>query len=410
MASRHKSLSRKRERITSMNAHCRERERRFSKFSAFRFLFSFILLSQASIYSFVTYMQEESVQQRRPSCSNDGVGGSEECASAAPVENPVVGPSLEHNVTADVAASEEGNTAAITGSPAAAPTSVDDVTASSPAIDIASIMASLSDLGQEIAPADGIRVASYIPPRPDEPVSSFYNVVDTTHVWGQYPAPADLARMTRDLLQLRTESCVRDPHMQQLYQAIASTLGCGRHLLPQVQRSKLFDDFGNIADPQVLFEWIMRDEVRRRDDMTGKADRSLPLPVYDSNHGFHDSDIVAYSNETLLEETWGKPQLSTSEDLLARAASSSGSAACPPESVHAKGGLTWMERALVDKAPYETLSEYYPYRERVTSASGKFSAARTRTEIASYPRLGGAEREGFVDAVKHRIATSSSHS
>ncbi|CUG67545.1 Hypothetical protein, putative [Bodo saltans] len=277
-------------------------------------------------------------------------------------------------------------------------------------IDVAKIMNSLSDLGQAVAPADNVRVASFIPPRANEPVSSFYNVIDTTHAWGQYPAPADLAKMTRELLQLRTSQCIEDPQMQSLYQAIASTLGSGRHLLPQVQRSKLFDDFGNIADPAVLFEWIMREEVRRKDDMTGKADRSLPLPVYDSNHGFHDSDIVAYTNETLLEDTWGKPQLSTSEDLLARAASpnDTSSRVPPRESVHASGGLTWMERALIDQAPYESLAEYYPYRERMTSAGGKFSAARTRTDIASYPRAGGNEREGFVEAVKHRTATSSS--
>lgn len=269
---------------------------------------------------------------------------------------------------------------------------------SSLSIDVAAIMNSLSDLGKDIPPADRIHVASFIPPRENEPISSFYNVVDTSHVWGQLPVPEDIARLSKELLQLRSRQCVQDPQMQSIFQAVASLLGSGRHLLPQEQRSLLFDAVGNVADPKVLFEWITREEVRCREDLTGRADRTLPLPVYDSNHGFHESDIEAYTNNALLEETWGKPPLATSEEWL------EGSEKQP--SVHARGGLTWMQRALVDRAPFETLAEFFPYRERMTSASGKCSAARTRTEIASYPRTGGAERCGFVDAVKHRAGSA----
>jgi hypothetical protein len=307
---------------------------------------------------------------------------------------------MEDAPKAEVVDSSPSTAGAVTTAPFGA-----HVAARPSLVDVEAVMRSLSDLGQQIEAAQGVQVARFVPPRRDEPISSFYDVVDTARAWGQLPVPEDVAQHLKQLLQLRSVSCVHDPNMQALFQAIASTLGSSRHLLPQEQRSKLFDQLGRVGDPQVLFEYITREEVRRRDEFR-QADRTLPLPVYDANHGFHESDIEAYTHDRLLSEGWGKPQLATSEDLLLDAAG--GSSAARLQSVHAKGGLTWMERALEDQAPFETLGEYYPYRERMTSASGRCTAAATRAEVASYPRQGGSDRSGFVDSVKHRSVASGS--
>lgn len=314
---------------------------------------------------------------------------------------------------------------------------------SSSSVDVAAVMASLSDVGKAVAPAQYVKAARYIPEYAS--IDMFCDAVDPFGDWGSLPVPEDITTALAHLLRLESDTCRSDPQIQALLRAVVNQHQGGHQLLREhgeTHRCGLprRPDGSVEYDPERLFHWLTRPEIRRGDELK-KADRDMPLPPYDYNKGFCESDVAAYPYH-LRADTWGKKALLSAEDLEDERAHdralltvseksaidkevkkpieevqfeqrrsrspNEGGRSSPlagrqsptrsrrygsDVSVHAAGGLTWMQKALTGPSSHETEAEYIMFKESLSRAQAHWEATDARANAASYGSLSPTRRQ-----------------
>lgn len=249
-------------------------------------------------------------------------------------------------------------------------------------------MAALSDVGRHVPPSEAARVATFIPPSATD-INEFYTPIHPVDAWSEISKangtggmPKDVVDALKPLLKLQSQSHKNDPHIQGIYEALyrSTVSSCKRHCRAfQTCRTGSIE-IPCSCDVELLFEHLMSsDEAKRHSEV---ADRWMPLPSYDSNKGIEESDISAYPDRLLVDHRWGRGLYTTAEDAVG--ASDEAGDVAPSSSIHAKGGLTWMQKALTSQAPTESVVSFLSYREHLMRAMGGESAASARVNAVTH--------------------------
>lgn len=245
--------------------------------------------------------------------------------------------------------------------------------------DVARVMDSLSDLGRRVAPSDAARVAHYIPPHATD-IEEFYTPIHPADVWGDVGGlPDDVLEAIKPLLKLQSTQALTDPRMLGLYESIFRrvTSACARH---RPTARGVHGDHPCTCEPAVDYLRLMMG----CETSSSGADRTLRFPSYDTNKGVEESDIAAYPLGLTVDHRWGKGHARTAEDCAGAAGVGSDASSHEPVSVHASGGLTWMQRALSEKSSIERTSDFLQYREGLLQALGAEKAAGARANAVSH--------------------------